>query len=552
MCGRDTEFGGADRGGSIVTGLLTEDVLVRGNTDLMYVSLVTTPAVGWGARSRLARTLTEGLHRAGIVSGRAHAGSEGIFVTATWRTDPRAVDELVSRLQTWRNTFDDNMIAPASPPTSPAELITALTFDAHDETDPTEGELTSILTTLSFDVVVGGGDCESALRSARDRICDAANTAVENGVKPKRESGRRTPRRPDVPTRRWAQVPVRSSWVRWYRFIDPPTDPGERLARSLVNVAFGGVYGSHLVDCVRRQRGLSYSPQSTLLQRDGRHLLVVDVQTTRGDENACDAHDETDPTEGELTSILTTLSFDVVVGGGDCESALRSARDRICDAANTAVENGVKPKRESGRRTPRRPDVPTRRWAQVPVRSSWVRWYRFIDPPTDPGERLARSLVNVAFGGVYGSHLVDCVRRQRGLSYSPQSTLLQRDGRHLLVVDVQTTRGDENACDDAIRTALDQFAHRKLTRHRMVDAARYLIGRTIVDRDSLQSAVDERAALYEGSLDSALDTTGSPEDLVARADADTLTRTVETLYAPDGFGAVVLSPDRSNGKWVEL
>ena len=86
----------------------------------------------------------------------------------------------------------------------------------------------------------------------------------------------------------------------------------------------------------------------------------------------------------------------------------------------------------------------------------------------------------------------------------------------------------------------------------MVDAARYLIGRTIVDRDSLQSAVDERAAIYEGSLDSALDTTGSPEDLVARADADTLTRTVETLYAPDGFGAVVLSPDRSNGKWVEL
>ena len=376
-----------------MTSLLTEDVLVRGNTDLMYVSLVTTPAVGWGARSRLARTLTEGLHRAGIVSGRAHAGSEGIFVTATWRTDPRAVDELVSRLQKWRNMFDDNMIAPASPPTSPAELITALTFDAHDETDPTEGE---------------------------------------------------------------------------------------------------------------------------------------------------------------LTSILTTLSFDVVVGGGDCESALRSARDRICDAANTAVENGVKPKRESGRRTPRRPDVPTRRWAQVPVRSSWVRWYRFIDPPTDPGERLARSLVNVAFGGVYGSHLVDCVRRQRGLSYSPQSTLLQRDGRHLLVVDVQTTRGDENACDDAIRTALDQFAHRKLTRHRMVDAARYLIGRTIVDRDSLQSAVDERAAIYEGSLDSALDTTGSPEDLVARAGADTLTRTVETLYAPDGFGAVVLSPDRSNGKWVEL
>jgi hypothetical protein len=380
-----------------------KDLLVRGGTDLMYVSLVARPGVDWSARSRLARTLNHGLAEAGVHSAHAHAGPEGIFVTMTGRSSRPAIDDLTDRLGRWRNNLNHTTVAPPSPPTSPAELVTALTFDTDN-------------------------------------------------------------------------------------------------------------------------RGVG----------------------TPGDD--------------ELASILTSLTFDVVVGGGSGTDDLGNARDKIHGVVNC----GAHP---SGMIVPRvhlHPGQTSRRWAQVPVISSWVRWYRFVDAPRDDSERLARSLVNVAFGGVYGSHLVDYVRRQQGLSYSPQSTLLQRDGQHVLVIDVQTTPGDEEACDAAVHTALSEFSKNPLSvvdplpsqepeiSEKVLAAARYLLGRTIVDQDSLQSAVDERAAVIEGSLPTALDTTVTPEHLCAQAGPGALEHTLRNLYQPTGFNALVISPKPCTGKWDEL
>jgi hypothetical protein len=389
-----------------MTSTLTDagmDVLVRGGTDLMYVSLVARPGLDWSARSRLARTLTHGLAEAGVHSAHAHAGPEGIFVTMTGRSSSPAIDDLTHRLGQWRNRSRHSTVAAPSPPTSPAELVTALTFDSDDHGLRALGDdhLASVLQSLTFDVVVGGGAGTRDLGIARDKI----HGAVNRGAHPAGTIVPRVAAHPAQTSRRWAQVPVRSSWVRWYRFIDAPSDDAERLARSLVNVAFGGVYGSHLVDYVRRKQGLSYSPQATLLQRDGRHLLVIDVQTTPGDEQACDA---------AIHTALTEFSTD----------------------------------------------------------------------PLLPAEPLS--------------------------SHKPE------------------------------------FADKVLA------AARYLLGRTIVDRDSLQSAVDERAAVIEGSLPSALDPTVTPEQLCEQAGAGALEHTLHNLYQPAGFNALVISPDPCTGKWDEL
>ncbi|WP_207843732.1 insulinase family protein [Williamsia soli] len=372
------------------------DIPRRGGTDLLYVALVARPAVDWADRTRLARAMTLALHEVGLHAGRAVAGPEGIVVTCTSRAREWDIDILATSLTTWRERLHSTPVAGAQPPTSPAELITALTFDSVDDSagPQREGRLAALLPTLVFDVVVSGGGNTGDLDAARDKICRALSTGVDD---------------------------------------QPP------LAR----------------------------PE---------------------------------------------------------ESA----------APETIPE-----------------PVATRRWARVPVRSSWVRWYRFLTPPADGSEQLARSLVNVAFGGVHGSLLVDLVRRERGLSYSPQSTLLHRDGRHLLVIDVQTTPGDESSCDAAIRTALETFSAEPLSDSTMLAAASYLRGRTIVDRDHMQGAADERAAVLEGSLPSALDTSRTPAELCASA-GTAISRTLHDLYRPTGFHALVMSPNPCNGKWVEL
>ncbi|ORM37893.1 insulinase family protein [Williamsia sp. 1135] len=370
------------------------DTLRRGGTDLLYVALVARPAVDWADRTRLARAMTLALHEAGVRSGRAVAGPEGIVVTCTTRAREPDIDIVAEALAAWRERLHAAPVSGPQPPTSPAELITALTFDcvADDSGSPDDGLLAALLPMLTFDVVVSGGGGDDELRAARDKICRAVTDAVDD---------------------------------------QPP------LAR--------------------------------------REESVVPVPEPSA----------------------------------------------------------------------------TRQWARVPVRSSWIRWFRFLTPPADQSEQLARSLVNVAFGGVHGSLLVDLVRRQHGLSYSPQSTLLRRDGRHLLVIDVQTTPGNEDSCDEAIRTALEKFSAEPLSDSTMLAAASYLRGRTIVDRDHMQGAADERAAVLEGSLPCALDTNRTAADLCTGAGA-AISRTLHDLYRPNGFHALVMSPNPSSGKWVEL
>lgn len=371
---------------------IDRNTLHRGGTDLLYVSLIARPAVDWPDRARLARTMTQALHEAGISAAHAHAGPEGLVVTCTGRARLPDIDDLTRSLTAWRSRLGTTPVCAARPPTSPAELITALTFD---------------------------------------------------GIACRRE-------------------------------------PSE------------------------------------------------------------DRH---------LSALLRTMHFDVVVSGGRDADDLRRARVAICRALDTAAveQSGV-----ADARTPAAPDpTVSRRWARVPMRSSWIRWYRFLSPPADESEQLARSLANVAFGGVHGSLLVDLVRRQRGLSYSPQSTLLRRDGLHLLVIDVQTTAGDEDLCDAAIKTALEQFSSTRLSDDRVRAAARYLVGRTLVDRDSMQGAADERAAVFEGSLSSALDSSWTADDLCVAAGAS-LSPQIHDLYRPTEFSALVMSPNPGTGKWVEL
>ena len=192
-----------------------------------------------------------------------------------------------------------------------------------------------------------------------------------------------------------------------------------------------------------------------------------------------------------------------------------------------------------------------RQWVYLPgTETAHVRWYRFLTPPESSEEQLARSLANVLFGGVYHSQLVRRLRDQRALSYSPSSSLMSRDGRNAVVVDVSTSRGLEDDSDDAIREALDDFVEMDIDDESLHLAKRYLRGRTIVDADSPAGALSLMSAAW---LDPHLPT--EHHDLaehLSRVTLGAVSEAVRSIYRSTEFGALVLSGNEPLEKWTAL
>lgn len=320
-----------------MSSLLTEPgrTVRLGASDLRHVVLAARTGLRWSARRRLAAAMNVALHAAGLPHARARAGAEGITVALTVRTSEPEAAELVAGLTRWRSSLAATPIPPRLPPTSPAELVTALTFDDGAD-DPAEGELRDALSSLALDVVVAGPMDDLGLDALRDQVARALATGRPDRAVPPPEQPA-----PPAPTgRRWARVSVGPAWVRWYRHLPPPADDTEHLARSLANIAFGGIQRSPFQELVRRQHGLSYAPQSSLTRLDGRHVLALDVPTAPGREDACDevvaaalAEFAASPLSGQtLREAATYLLGRTVV---DRDSLQGSAEERAAVLAGT-------------------------------------------------------------------------------------------------------------------------------------------------------------------------------------------------------------------------
>ena len=265
------------------------------------------------------------------------------------------------------------------------------------------------------------------------------------------------------------------------------------------------------------------------------------------------------PTNAEARSdevcheVLTQADLVVFISGGGADhsddSALTTCHSLLSAALRPARAAAPIRRQASNHQTAW---VPQRHWYTVPgMTMPLVRWYRELPPAGSQVGHLARAVANICFGGVFGSQLVDVLRRQRGLSYIPQSSLVRHDGQDFLVIDVPTSPGLEIRCDEAVKDALDDFTRVALADEKIRAGVRYLLGRTLVDRDSLAGILSETVSRFDGSDQWSTSETPSAMGLLDGLDPAIVREQIRNWYRAGGFSALILSGGRPPDDWKD-
>ncbi|MFI8569081.1 insulinase family protein [Rhodococcus sp. NPDC078407] len=268
-------------------------------------------------------------------------------------------------------------------------------------------------------------------------------------------------------------------------------------------------------------------------------LTVIAPGDNSSDTDSPDATDF-----GRSTQVLLGRDVLVHMAGGYGPDDLASFRDRVTIALGPVLGTAV-PVCSSMvvPRTAGRLRLPKSAWVALPGSGSpLVRLYTRTCVDSDD-QRVALSMANVLFGGVFDSALVRAVRRRSGLSYSCGSQLRSLHSVGMLVVDIRTGPGMELACVGAAAAAVDRFRESGVSAEDVDAVRQYLIGRAVVESDILPART-QNAAVGENPH--------SVVDRLATVDTRDVAEQIERHFRSDHFNRLVVSTASCPRGWKEI
>lgn len=236
-------------------------------------------------------------------------------------------------------------------------------------------------------------------------------------------------------------------------------------------------------------------------------------------------------------------AFVLVTGGrGRDEAASMERLDRLRTELAVAVGGFHEFPAGEPRVSPDPADsAPTSTWLQIPgLPAPFIRWYRLLPDAASAGRAVDRSVANVVFGGGRRSRLPTRLRSELALSYGPTSALTRIGVHDAIVIDVPTSQGLEEEVNTAVAQLLRDTAAFPIAEREFAAAQSHLLGRMVVDFDSVQNANTAAVAALDGS-----DHWGAKAHAQAvGAELTTLDRVADAfaeVFSPGYFHSLVLS-----------